>query len=100
MTMEARFTNAEIDSDDLAYFAPAAKTWKKRITISGYGKGTVGNLSVKNLFVRAGNNTTISGDLSMVGLPDINKTLINFQSGNLQTTYRDAVLISYLPLLK
>ncbi len=91
VTMEARFTNAEIDSDDIAYFAPDAKSWKKRISISGYGKGTVGNISVKNLFVRAGANTTVSGDLTMVGLPDIDKTMIDFQSGNLQTTYRDAV---------
>lgn len=95
VTMEARFSHAEIDSDDLAYFAPAAKTWKKRINISGYGKGTVSNLSVKNLFIRAGGNTLISGDLSMAGLPDINKTLIDFQSGYFQTTYRDAV--SFIP---
>jgi hypothetical protein len=90
--MEARVTNSEVDSDDLAFFAPAAKTWKKRITISGTAKGTVDNISAKNLFVRAGNNTTVSGDLTMIGLPDINKTLINFQSGNVQTTYRDAAL--------
>ncbi len=92
VSMDIRLRNAEIDSYDLAYFAPAAKTWNKRISISGYEKGTIGNLSVKNLFVRAGNNTTISGDLSMIGLPDINKTIINFQSGNLQTSYRDAVI--------
>jgi hypothetical protein len=92
VTMEAHITNSEIDSDDLAFFAPAAKTWKKRISISGNARGTLDNISAKNLFVRAGANTTISGDLTMVGLPDINKTLINFQSGNLQTTYRDAAL--------
>lgn len=92
VSMDARFTNSEIDSDDLAYFAPAAKTWKKRISISGVGRGTVDNLSAKNLFIRAGNNTTVSGNLTMVGLPDMSKTFINFQSGNLQTTYRDASL--------
>lgn len=97
VTMEARFTNAEIDSDDLAYFAPAAKTWKKRISLSGTGKGTLGNLSVKNLFARAGGSTSVSGDLTLIGLPDINKTFIDFQSGNLQTTYRDAV--SFIPAI-
>lgn len=96
VTMEAKFINSEIDSDDLAYFAPAAKSWKQRISISGYGSGTVDNLSVKNLFVRAG-NSTVSGDLTMAGLPDINKTLINFQSGNVQTTYKDASL--YIPAI-
>lgn len=95
--MDARLSNAEINSDDLAYFAPDTKSWNKSISISGYGKGTVSNLSVKNLFVRAGNNTTVSGDLSMVGLPDIDKTIINFQSGNVQTSYRDAV--TFIPAI-
>ena len=97
VTMEARLSNAEIDSDDLAFFAPATKSWKKRIIVSGYGKGTLGNLSAKNLFIRAGNNTTISGDLSMKGLPYMNATMIDFQSGNLQTTYRDAV--TFIPAI-
>ncbi|HEX8460370.1 MAG TPA: translocation/assembly module TamB domain-containing protein, partial [Segetibacter sp.] len=97
INMEAKFSNSEIDSDDLAYFVPSAKTWNKKIGISGYGKGTVGNLVTKNLFIRAGNNTTISGDLTMIGLPDIKTTLIDFQSGNLQTTYRDAV--TFLPAI-
>lgn len=97
VSMDVRFSNSEINSDDLAYFAPAAKTWKKRISISGTGKGTVGNISTKKLFIRAGNNTTISGDLSLIGLPDINTTLIDFESGNLQTTYRDAV--TFLPAI-
>jgi hypothetical protein len=68
--LEAKITNSEIDSDDLAFFAPAARTWKKRISISGNAKGTVDNISAKNLFVRAGSNTTVSGNLTMVGLPD------------------------------
>lgn len=97
VSMDIRLRNAEIDSYDLAYFAPAAKSWNKKISISGNAKGTVGNLSAKNLFVRAGNNTTISGDLSMIGLPAINKTIIDFQSGNLQTSYRDAV--TFIPAI-
>ncbi|HEX8279460.1 MAG TPA: hypothetical protein VF540_12225, partial [Segetibacter sp.] len=41
VSMDVRLRNAEIDSYDLAYFAPAAKTWNKRISVSGYGKGTL-----------------------------------------------------------
>lgn len=95
--MDAHITNSEIDSDDLAYFAPAAKTWKKRISISGKAKGTVDDILINNLFARAGNSTTISGNLKMIGLPDIGKTFIDFQSGFLQTTYRDAV--AFLPAI-
>ncbi|MDQ6814342.1 MAG: hypothetical protein M3040_11435 [Bacteroidota bacterium] len=97
VVMDAKFSNTEIDSDDLAYFAPAVKNWKKKISLSGTGKGTVGDLSIKNLFVRAGASTLLSGDLTLVGLPNIKKTFINFQSGNLQTTYRDAV--AFIPAI-
>lgn len=97
VSMDIRLNNADINSNDLAYFVPAAKSWNKRITVSGNGNGTVSNFSAKNLFVRAGTNTTLSGNISLAGLPDINKTLINFQSGNLQTSYRDAV--TFIPAI-
>ncbi|WP_169337632.1 translocation/assembly module TamB domain-containing protein [Segetibacter koreensis] len=97
VTMDVRLKNSEVDSYDLSYFAPATKTWNKKISISGFGKGTVGNLAVKNLFARAGNNTTVSGDLTLTGLPDINKTIIDLQSGNLQTSYRDAA--TFIPAI-
>jgi hypothetical protein len=97
VSLEVKLRDAEVDSYDLSYFAPETKSWNKRISISGYGKGTIGNLSTKNLFVRAGNNTTLSGDLNLAGLPDINKTIIDFQSGNLQTSYRDAV--AFIPAI-
>lgn len=97
VTLEARFKNSELSSNDIAFFAPQVKSWNKKITISGTGKGTLDNITATNLFIRAGNSTTVYGDLTMVGLPDINKTFINFQSGNVQTTYRDAV--TFLPAI-
>jgi hypothetical protein len=97
VSMDARFVNSEIDSDDLAYFAPAAKTWKRRITIAGIAKGKVDAFDIQNLFVRAG-NTTLNGDLVMLGLPDINATQIHFTSGNLKTTYND--LTTFVPAIK
>jgi hypothetical protein len=92
VSMAVKFTNSEIDSDDLAYFAPAAKTWKKRISIWGTSNGAVDDLDIKKLFIRAGNNTVLSGDLAMKGLPDIKKTQITFTSGNIKTNYRDATV--------
>ena len=92
VSMAIKFSNAIIDSDDLAYFAPAAKTWKKRISIWGTSNGTVDNLDIKSLFIRAGDNTTLSGDLRMAGLPDINTTQIHFNSGKIKTNYRDATI--------
>lgn len=97
VTMTANFRNSIINSDDIAYFAPEANAWKKKINITGEGKGTVTNLSIKNLFARVGNNTTIAGNISIVGLPAIDKTIFDFQDGNLQTNYKDATL--FIPSL-
>ncbi|RYY56429.1 MAG: hypothetical protein EOO09_06595 [Chitinophagaceae bacterium] len=89
--MEGRFDNSEIDSDDIAFFAPALKTWKKNISIRGVIRGPVDDLAGKNLLVQAGNNTLLSGDISMTGLPDINQTFIDFKANEFHTVYDDVV---------
>lgn len=85
------FDGSDIDSDDIAFFAPTMKTWKKQITLSGTIRGTVDDLVGKNLEIQAGKNTLLSGDLSMTGLPDIQQTFIDFKANDFRTTYEDAV---------
>jgi len=89
--MRARFEEAEIDSEDIAFFAPAAKTWKKKIRISGLAEGTVDDIFGSEMSIQAGNNTSLNGDISLTGLPDINKTFIDFRATSLHTTYHDAI---------
>ena len=96
--MQARFDNAEIDSDDIAFFAPALKKWKKRITVSGLARGTVDDIYGSEMLIQAGNNTHLDGDVSLTGLPDINKTFIDFKANNFRTTYGDAV--TFLPAIR
>jgi hypothetical protein len=98
VTLEGNFTKATISSDDIAFFAPELKTWKKNIKIDGDVKGTVDALSSKDLEVWAGNNTYVHGALSLVGLPNINETLINIDAKDLRTTYSDAV--SFIPAIR
>ncbi len=95
VTMEGAFTKASISSDDIAFFAPALKNWKKTLRIDGDVKGTVDALASKDLELWAGNNTYIHGAVSLVGLPNINETLINIEASELRTTYADAV--SFIP---
>ena len=87
--MTGDFNNADIHSDDIAFFAPAMKDWKKNIRITGKIKGTVEEISGKNLFINAGNSTMLNGDISLSGLPDINTTFIDFKSNEFKTTYGD-----------
>ncbi len=89
--MQGNFKNSEIDSDDIAFFAPAVKTWKKKISLQGNVRGTLDDLIGKELIIRAGNNTFLNGDISLTGLPDINQTFIDFKANDFRTTYEDAV---------
>lgn len=96
--MEGNFNNATISSDDIAFFAPELADWKKRIQIRGRVKGTVDNLNAKDIVIEAGADTYLKGNVSMAGLPDINKTYIDFEAENFRTTYKDA--IAFVPQLK
>jgi hypothetical protein len=87
--MDANFTDADINSDDIAYFAPELATWKKHIRISGEVKGTVADLRGQHVFVAAGTNTFLNGDFHLRGLPHIKTTHIDFQSNDFRTTYQD-----------
>ena len=88
--MQARFDEAEIDSDDIAFFAPAAKKWNKKIKMSGLARGTVDDIFGTEMSIQAGSNTYLNGDISLTGLPDINKTFIDFKANSFRTTYGDA----------
>ena len=87
--MEADFADADIDSDDIAYFAPELKDWKKHIRVTGNMKGTVSDLNGRNIVLQAGKNTLLNGNIHLKGLPDIEKTYIEFQSNDFRTTYQD-----------
>jgi hypothetical protein len=88
--MQASLDDSQLDSDDLAYFAPALKTWKKNIRITGKLRGTVNDISGKDLVINAG-DSYLNGDLTLSGLPDINQTFIDFKSNDTRTNYADVV---------
>ncbi|MBL7731640.1 MAG: translocation/assembly module TamB domain-containing protein [Chitinophagaceae bacterium] len=91
--LAAVFDDSYVDSDDIALFAPALATWKKKITLKGKIRGTVSDLVGREMVVQAGNSTILNGDISMTGLPDINQTFIDFKANDFRTTYSDAVTI-------
>lgn len=93
VTMQAGFENSEIDSDDIAFFAPELASWKKKITLKGNVRGTVDDLVGKDIVLQAGRNTLLNGDISLTGLPDINKTFIDFKANDFRTNYADAIAI-------
>ena len=96
--MEGDFIDTEISSDDIAFFAPELKSWNRKILLNGKITGTVENLQGKNITLQAGNSTYLNGNIKMSGLPDIEKTYIDFTANNFRTTYLDAVTL--IPELK
>lgn len=98
VTLEGRFQNSTISSDDIAFFAPDLRDWKKNLRIDGTVKGTVDALASKDLELWAGSHTYIHGAISLVGLPNINETLINIEAKDLRTTYADAA--SFIPAIR
>jgi len=97
VTMVAHLNDAVVDERDVAYFAPILRRYPSIVHISGDGKGTVDNLSGQHMLITDG-NTLIKGNFSMKGLPDIYKTLIEFQNGEIATT--GAGILRYAPSLR
>ena len=89
VVMDARFRNSSVNSDDIAFFAPELTNWKQKASISGKFFGTVEDFKVNDIFLRTGPNTYATGDLTMKGLPDINKTFITLTNGIVQTNNRE-----------
>ena len=96
--MAANFDSSYIDSDDIAFFAPAMKTWKKKISLKGKVRGTVDDIVGREMLIQAGNNTLLNGDITLTGLPDINETFIDFKANDFRTTYADAV--AFVPAMR
>ena len=95
--MHANFRNATISLDDIAYFAPVLREYSTTANISGKIKGTVSDIAAKDLVLNDG-ITTVKGDLKMAGLPDIEKTFIDFSKGELTTNGKG--ILKYAPTLR
>lgn len=97
VTMVADFDDAKVHTNDIALFAPELSSLNKNISLSGKYKGTVTDFTISNLFARA-DNSILRGQLSMKGLPDIDKTIITLNDGAIYTNALD--LHHYIPALR
>jgi hypothetical protein len=98
VVVDGRFKNSKLSSDDLAYFAPETRSWKTDFTFSGNAHGTIDNLVARDMVVTDGNQNYLNGNISLRGLPDINKTFVDFRTNDLRTSYSE--LSKLIPSLK
>ena len=97
VVMVANFKKSKVDSKDIAYFATVLREYPTVIHISGDVKGTVADIKANKLNLTDG-YSTVKGNLSMKGLPDIESTYINYTEGELFTSGDG--LFKYAPELK
>jgi hypothetical protein len=96
--MVGRLKKSAIDARDVAYFAPQLRSLPLTIvTVSGLVDGTVAQLNGKDVFATDG-FSTIKGNFRITGLPDIDKTIFDFQNGEIFTT--GSSILKYAPVLK
>jgi hypothetical protein len=74
---------------DIAYFAEDLNGFEETIALKGKVRGFVNDLSGTNMNVRYRNNTQFIGDMSITGLPDIDKSFIHFDAEKLSTSKSD-----------
>ncbi|TDQ82795.1 translocation/assembly module TamB domain-containing protein [Sphingobacterium yanglingense] len=86
--------NASVDSKDIEYFAPTMRyvVFKTNVHRASL-KGTVANIDARNVHLSTGKNTELKGNLSIKGLPDIDKTLFKVELAKLQTSPKDVELL-------
>lgn len=96
VTMKAQLLNAQIATDDIAYFAPEIKNIHQKVNASFRFKGTVADFQTEGLSAQY-NNSFVKGNFSMKGIPNMRSTQINFSDVYAKTNYQD--LLQWIPSL-
>lgn len=83
--------NSSVATDDVAYFAPKMRQWNNELLDADIDfSGLVADLTVNVHRARFGDKSSISGDVNLIGLPDIKNTTLHLDLNHLTTTEEDA----------
>lgn len=98
VNMKGNIINSNVNLKDIAFFAPALKGKTTQVHLEGKVSGPVRNLVAKDIRLEYGKLTAISGDLHIVGLPDVEKTDYRLTNAKAISSAND--IYSLLPGLK
>lgn len=78
--MKARFRNSQVQSKDLGYFSDYLRELRETWLLSCDFAGTVNDFRLQHTDLRFGTNgrSKLAGDIAWKGLPDMDKTTVNF----------------------
>ena len=92
--IESTLEDVFVDSRDIEYFAPDLKFVKfKTHVIQAKVDGTVAELYASDAHLKTGKETELKGDFSIKGLPDINRTIFDFDLEKLNSSAQDVELL-------
>lgn len=78
-----------VNFKDIAYFAEDLNGFNEVMVVKGKVRGFVNDLSGTNMMVSYRAHTQFIGDMSITGLPDIDKSFIHFDAEKLSTSKTD-----------
>lgn len=84
--LNIKFTGSRVATNDLGYFVPDFKNWKKVYALSGKLSGPFNDFGIQDFYLKSDDDMYAQGQLHMTGLPDINNTLIDFTNMQLSTS--------------
>lgn len=87
--IQSEILNAQLNLDDIAFFAPEMQGMDDLIRFNGQVKGTVRNLKVKNLDLNYAESTSFRGDVQLTGLPDFYESFMKLKIKALSTDVAD-----------
>jgi hypothetical protein len=89
-----------VSFNDIAYFAEELNDFNEGVYLKGRVRGFVNDLSGSDMDLRYKQNTRFKGDISITGLPDIDKSYIHFDAEKLATSKSDLEKIPLPPFDK
>lgn len=95
--MRGMLVDSKIFMEDIAHFAPDLFGLKETLFFDGNVRGTVSKLKARNMNIRFGNSTYLSGNVDMDGLPEIASTFIMLDLKELRTESSDLKQIPNYP---
>lgn len=98
VVMNGDIQSSKLNMKDLSFFAPAFKNMSNTVTIKGKVDGPVNELNVADFYFGLSNNTYISCDAELKGLPYLDEALIYIDIEEAQTYRRDLDLIDFKSL--
>src|SRR5690606_34288206 len=89
VNVKGTLRNSRVLSKDIGLFAPQVNVTNFDVLIDGSFSGKVNDIRADKIQIRTGRQTWLQGNISIKGLPDIDRTLFDMDLSQLITDRRD-----------